>query len=261
MYSVTKFGFAWHFFTVKSRTGLPAGFSPVHTGSVAETICLGQACCFWAHSSSNTDKSIFEEACPYCFQLQVLDKSGMCLKPKPKLTPKYGHLWIKRLKGMHSIFKKQKLWRGTRLHTVLLMTCQTCTRAVNTMVKGDALYPQWETMLRPHPGRRPQSPALSSTKSTSKGESPASVFRTPTSGQPTPTYSAKDWTKQRDVYRNQKCCTVRKNSKRIHSGFQKFLLSSLKNGFWVMSKAASELQLVMEQCLTFIILRIHGNQV
>ena len=46
---------------------------------------------------------------------------------------------------------------------------------------------------------------------------------------------------------------LRKNSKRIQSGFQKFLVSSVKNGFWEMSNAISELKLVSKMtCLTFI---------
>ncbi|KAB0391785.1 hypothetical protein E2I00_004143 [Balaenoptera physalus] len=46
--------------------------------------CVGHTCCrLWACSSSQD----FEEACPYCFQLQVLDKAGMYLQPKAKLTP------------------------------------------------------------------------------------------------------------------------------------------------------------------------------
>lgn len=62
---------------------------------------------------SHTDKSIFEEACPSCFHLQVLDKSGMCLAPKPKLTPEI--LVSGEAKSTHSVFKKQKFFlRGTK---------------------------------------------------------------------------------------------------------------------------------------------------
>lgn len=61
------------------------------------------------------------------------------------------------------------------------------------------------------------------------------------------------WVKQRNTSLSWKCCLLRRNSKRIQSGCQKFLVSSVKNGFQEMSNAISELKLVNETtCLTFL---------
>lgn len=82
-----QFGFVWHFFTVKPRIGLSPGFRKVHTGNVAgmtRYLSLSGLLLLLDQGSSHN----FKEACPHCFQLRVLAKAGMYLKPKPKLTPK-----------------------------------------------------------------------------------------------------------------------------------------------------------------------------
>lgn len=122
---------------------------------------LGQArCCVWAPGSSHTDKSFFEGACPYWFQLQVLDKSGMCLKPKPKLTPKIQTLVNWEAKKYALGFWEAKIMKGKGSQTISLMTSQTCTRTVNIMVKGEASYRLRETswpLLKVNPDRKHRS--------------------------------------------------------------------------------------------------------
>uniref|UniRef100_A0A8D2JN75 Uncharacterized protein n=1 Tax=Sciurus vulgaris TaxID=55149 RepID=A0A8D2JN75_SCIVU len=72
--------------------------------------CPGQArYLLWAYSSSHDDKSNFEETCPYCFQLLVLDNSRVRLKPKAKLTPKIRKLLNREARSSTLSFKEAKI--------------------------------------------------------------------------------------------------------------------------------------------------------
>ncbi|XP_076991733.1 UPF0711 protein C18orf21 homolog isoform X3 [Tamandua tetradactyla] len=72
--------------------------------------CPGQArYLLWAYGSSHDDKSTFEETCPYCFQLLVLDNSRVRLKPKPKLTPQTQKLLHQEAKNYTLSFKEAKI--------------------------------------------------------------------------------------------------------------------------------------------------------
>ncbi|XP_045152213.1 UPF0711 protein C18orf21 homolog isoform X2 [Echinops telfairi] len=72
--------------------------------------CPGQArYLLWAYSSSHDAKNTFEETCPYCFQLLVLDNSRVRLKPKPKLTPKIQKLLNREAKSYTLSFKEAKI--------------------------------------------------------------------------------------------------------------------------------------------------------
>lgn len=140
---------------------------------------------------------------------------------------------------MHSIFKKQKLWKGTQLSHCFADGLSDMHQRVNIMVQGDALYPQWDNSKITHRQETPESSAEFHKVCFQRRERPPFSGHLPLDSQRP--HSSKDLNKTKNAYLNHKCCVVRKNSKRIHSGFQKFLLSSLKNGFWVMSKATSEL--------------------
>ncbi|XP_031514646.1 UPF0711 protein C18orf21 homolog isoform X2 [Papio anubis] len=72
--------------------------------------CPGQArYLLWAYTSSHDDKSTFEETCPYCFQLLVLDNSRVRLKPKAKLTPKIQKLLNREARNYTLSFKEAKI--------------------------------------------------------------------------------------------------------------------------------------------------------
>uniref|UniRef100_A0A8D2CYG7 Uncharacterized protein n=1 Tax=Sciurus vulgaris TaxID=55149 RepID=A0A8D2CYG7_SCIVU len=72
--------------------------------------CPGQArYLLWAYTSKFYDKSNFEETCPYCFQLLVLDNSRVRLKPKAKLTPKIWKLLNREARSNTLSFKEAKI--------------------------------------------------------------------------------------------------------------------------------------------------------
>lgn len=200
--------------------------------------CLGQAHA-QAHSSLTHWWEHFEEACPSCFHLQVLDKSGMCLTPEILVSGEAKNyafsfqeakiILLERYKGSQTIF----WWH------------QVCTRTVN-MVKGKASYRQWEIILplrKWNPGSRHQRAQCWVVKFGSKGESPASVFRMPI------------WTVITHLL--PKGCEQNKETlistkKTASSKWISVLVSSVKNAFWEMSNATSELKLLSDTtCLTF----------
>nr|XP_008259430.1 UPF0711 protein C18orf21 homolog isoform X2 [Oryctolagus cuniculus] len=77
--------------------------------------CPGQArYLLWAYGSSHDDKSNFEETCPYCFQLLVLDNSRVRLKPKAKLTPKIQKLLNREARNFTLSFKEAKILKKYR---------------------------------------------------------------------------------------------------------------------------------------------------
>ncbi|XP_062057545.1 UPF0711 protein C18orf21 homolog [Lepus europaeus] len=162
--------------------------------------CPGQArYLLWAYGSSHDDKSNFEETCPYCFQLLVLDNSRVRLKPKAKLTPKIQKLLNREARNFTLSFKEAKILKKYRdSKSVLLVTCKTCNRAVQHPGKSrsflSALKSSPSTPLsklsREITERRTPN-AVNLTLSASRGKSPALTFRTPTSGQSTPICSPK----------------------------------------------------------------------
>ncbi|XP_005005601.1 UPF0711 protein C18orf21 homolog isoform X2 [Cavia porcellus] len=77
--------------------------------------CPGQArYLLWTYSSSHDDKSTFEETCPYCFQLLVLDNSRVRLKPKAKLTPRIQKLLNREARTHTLSFKEAKIVKKYR---------------------------------------------------------------------------------------------------------------------------------------------------
>ncbi|KAM9632220.1 UPF0711 protein C18orf21 homolog isoform 3-T3 [Trichechus inunguis] len=86
--------------------------------------CPGQArYLLWAYGSSNDAKNTFEETCPYCFQLLVLDNSRVRLKPKPKLTPKIQKLLNREAKNYTLSFKEAKIVKKYKDSKSVLNTC------------------------------------------------------------------------------------------------------------------------------------------
>ncbi|XP_046284229.2 UPF0711 protein C18orf21 homolog isoform X2 [Marmota monax] len=164
--------------------------------------CPGQArYLLWAYSSSHDDKSTFEETCPYCFQLLVLDNSRVRLKPKAKLTPRIQKLLNREARNNTLSFKEAKIVKKYKdSKSVLLITCKTCNRTVKHHGKSrsflSTLKSSHTTPTSKLSPKRPerQSPSFANFTPNmpgSKGKSPALIFRTPTSGQSTPICSSR----------------------------------------------------------------------
>ncbi|XP_004718232.2 UPF0711 protein C18orf21 homolog isoform X1 [Echinops telfairi] len=163
--------------------------------------CPGQArYLLWAYSSSHDAKNTFEETCPYCFQLLVLDNSRVRLKPKPKLTPKIQKLLNREAKSYTLSFKEAKIVKKYKdAKSVLLVTCKTCNKTVKhqgksrsflSSLKSSRGTPAANPALKTPKGKAPSSASRNHELSSSKGKSPAWIFRTPTPGQSTPTFSS-----------------------------------------------------------------------
>nr|XP_048298569.1 UPF0711 protein C18orf21 homolog isoform X2 [Myodes glareolus] len=100
--------------------------------------CPGQArYLLWAYNSTHEENSTFEETCPHCFQLLVLDNSRVRLKPKAKLTPKIQKLLNREARNYALSFKEAKLLRKYKDSTSVL---NTRIWAVNTCL----LLKEWE---------------------------------------------------------------------------------------------------------------------
>ncbi|KAF0884918.1 CR021 protein, partial [Crocuta crocuta] len=151
-----------------------------------------------------SDNDTFEGTCPYCFQLLVFDNSRVRLKPKSKLTPKIQKLLNQEARNCTLSFKEAKIVKRYKdSKSVLLITCKTCNRTVKhhgksrsflSSLKSSPTTPM--TKLGPKtPERRTPSSTNLNHMCGSKGKSPAFVFRTPTSGQSTPTCSSKSTSK------------------------------------------------------------------
>ncbi|XP_055994191.1 UPF0711 protein C18orf21 homolog isoform X2 [Sorex fumeus] len=92
--------------------------------------CPGQArYLLWAYSSSQDDRGTFEETCPYCFQLLVLDNSRVRLKPKPRLTPRIQKLLSREARNQILSFKDAKIVKKYKDSKSVL---NTYIRTVNT---------------------------------------------------------------------------------------------------------------------------------
>ncbi|XP_006835135.1 PREDICTED: UPF0711 protein C18orf21 homolog [Chrysochloris asiatica] len=162
--------------------------------------CPGQArYLLWAYSWSQDAKNTFEETCPYCFQLLVLDNSRVRLKPKPKLTPKVQKLLNREAKGYTLSFKETKIVKKYKdSKSELLITCKTCNRAVRhqgksrsflSSLKGTPSTPSTKPTVKT-PERKTPSSANRNHVSITKCHFMSFFFRTPTSGQSTPTFSS-----------------------------------------------------------------------
>ncbi|XP_017529139.2 UPF0711 protein C18orf21 homolog isoform X1 [Manis javanica] len=156
----------------------------------------------WAYSSSQDHKSTFEGTCPYCFQLLVLDNSRVRLKPKPKLTPKIQKLLNQEARNSTLSFKEAKIVRKYKeSRSLLLITCKICNRTVKhhgksrsflSAMKSDPTTPTSKLSLKTPERKTLNSANLNHDTSGSKGKSPVLIFRTPISGQSTPTSSSKN---------------------------------------------------------------------
>ncbi|XP_031221002.1 UPF0711 protein C18orf21 homolog isoform X2 [Mastomys coucha] len=116
--------------------------------------CPGQArYLLWAYSSTHEDNSTFQETCPHCFQLLVLDNSRVRLKPKARLTPKIQKLLNREARNDILSFKEAKLLRKYKDSASVL---NTYIWTVNTHL----LLKEWEQKKE----------TLFSTKSTAQSE-------------------------------------------------------------------------------------------
>lgn len=153
------------------------------------------------------ENSTFEETCPHCFQLLVLDNSRVRLKPKAKLTPKIQKLLNREARNYTLSFKEAKLLRKYKDSTsVLLVTCRTCNRTVKhhgksrsflSALKSNAATATNKTNLKTPKRNTPGSTHPSHKMSDSKGKSPSLTFRTPASGQSTPVWSSRSGSKRK----------------------------------------------------------------
>ncbi|XP_005372860.1 PREDICTED: UPF0711 protein C18orf21 homolog [Chinchilla lanigera] len=199
--------------------------------------CPGQArYLLWAYSSSHDDKSTFEETCPYCFQLLVLDNSRVRLKPKAKLTPRIQKLLNREARNHTLSFKEAKIVKKYRdSKNVLLITCKTCNRAVKhhgksrsflSSLKNIPVTPTSKLSLKIQEKKTPSSTNLHHDISGSKGKSPALIFRTPTSGQSTPICSSKSGNKRKKHFSQLKMLLSQSESqKNVKVDFRNFLSS------------------------------------
>ncbi|XP_003914355.2 UPF0711 protein C18orf21 homolog isoform X1 [Papio anubis] len=200
--------------------------------------CPGQArYLLWAYTSSHDDKSTFEETCPYCFQLLVLDNSRVRLKPKAKLTPKIQKLLNREARNYTLSFKEAKIVKKFKdSKSVLLITCKTCNRTVKhhgksrsflSALKSNPATPTSKLSLKT-PERRTANP--NPDMSGSKGRSPASIFRTPTSGQSVSTCSSKNTSKTKKHFSQLKMLLSQNESQKNPKVDFRNFLSSLKGG-------------------------------
>ncbi|XP_049625675.1 UPF0711 protein C18orf21 homolog [Suncus etruscus] len=194
--------------------------------------CPGEArYLLWAYSRAQDDKGTFEETCPYCFQLLILDNVRVRLKPKPKLTPKIQKLLNREAKNQILSFKDSKMVKKYKeSKNVLLVTCKTCNRTV----KHDGKSRSFLSTLKSNPTTPVSKPCLktperrtpASDMSGSKGKSPALSFRTPTSGQSTPTGFSKNSIKTKKHFSQLKLLLSQSESQRTPTmDFRNFLSS------------------------------------
>ncbi|XP_043828166.1 UPF0711 protein C18orf21 homolog isoform X2 [Dromiciops gliroides] len=164
------------------------------------------------YNSSQDEKSISEGQCPYCYQFLVLDRYRVRLKPKPKLTPKVKKLLNRESKNCRLTFKEAKIlkkyWDSK---SVLLVTCKTCNKTVKYNGKSRSFLAEMKNNLSTPTNKsgmktpdikasgsaKKKKKSFSSNNSGSRNNSPALIFRTPTSGQSTPGSSSKSLSKMK----------------------------------------------------------------
>ncbi|XP_006150584.1 UPF0711 protein C18orf21 homolog isoform X1 [Tupaia chinensis] len=200
--------------------------------------CPGQArYLLWAYSSSHDDQSTFEETCPYCFQLLVLDNSRVRLKPKAKLTPKIQKLLNQEAKNYTLSYKEAKIVKKYKdSKSILLITCKTCNRTIKhhgksrsflAAQKSNPATPASKLSLKTPERKTPSSGNLNHDMSGFKGKSPASIFRTPTSGQSIPSCSSKNVSKTKKHFSQLKMLLSQSESQQNPKVDFRHFLSSL----------------------------------
>ncbi|CAO2608286.1 UPF0711 protein C18orf21 homolog [Lemmus lemmus] len=146
--------------------------------------CPGQArYLLWAYNWTHEENSTFEETCPHCFQLLVLDNSRV------------------QARNYTLSFKEAKLLRKCKNSTsVLLVTCRTCNRTVKhhgksrsflSALKSNTATATSKANLKTPKRNTPGSTHPSHKMSDSKGK------RTPASGQSTPVCSSRSGSKRK----------------------------------------------------------------
>ncbi|KAM5222146.1 UPF0711 protein C18orf21 homolog [Ctenodactylus gundi] len=198
--------------------------------------CPGQArYLLWAYASSHDDKSTFEETCPYCFQLLVLDNCRVRLKPKAKLTPKIQKLLSREARNHTLSFKEAKIVKKYRdSKSVLLVTCKTCNRTVKhhgksrsflSALKNSPATPPSKVSLRLPEGKTPSSTNKNHEMFGSTGKNSALLFRTPTPGK-SPICSSKNLNKRKKHFSQLKMLLSQSESQENPTlDFRKFLSS------------------------------------
>ncbi|XP_028723004.1 UPF0711 protein C18orf21 homolog isoform X1 [Peromyscus leucopus] len=201
--------------------------------------CPGQArYLLWAYSSTHEENSTFQETCPYCFQLLVLDNSRVRLKPKAKLTPKIQKLLHREARNHALSFKEAKVLRKYQDSTsVLLVTCRTCNRTVRHHGKSRSFLSALKSNAAPATNRAnlktPQRKTPGSTHpmchsmSGSKGKNPSLTIRTPTSGQSTPICSSRNSSKRKKHFSQLKALLSQSASEKTPKLDFRHFLSSL----------------------------------
>ncbi|XP_059102413.1 UPF0711 protein C18orf21 homolog [Peromyscus eremicus] len=200
--------------------------------------CPGQArYLLWAYSSTHEENSTFQETCPYCFQLLVLDNSRVRLKPKAKLTPKIQKLLHREARNHALSFKEAKVLRKYKDSTsVLLVTCRTCNRTVRHHGKSRSFLSALKSNAAPATNRAnlktPQRKTPGSIHpichmSGSKGKNPSLTIRTPTSGQSTPICSSRNASKRKKHFSQLKALLSQSASEKNPTLDFRHFLSSL----------------------------------
>ncbi|KAL6081942.1 hypothetical protein STEG23_002196, partial [Scotinomys teguina] len=188
----------------------------------------------WAYSSTHEENSTFQETCPYCFQLLVLDNSRVRLKPKAKLTPKIQKLLHREARNHALSFKEAEVLRKYKDSTsVLLVTCRTCNRTVKHRGKSrsflSALKSNAATATNNANLKTPQRKTLGSTHpshmSGSKGKNASLTVRTPASGQSTPICSSRNGSKRKKHFSQLKALLSQSASENPKLDFRHFLSS------------------------------------
>ncbi|KAM9095668.1 UPF0711 protein C18orf21 homolog [Sarcophilus harrisii] len=187
-------------------------FLKVAAEKLMET-CPGQArYLLWLYHSSQDEKTVSEGQCPYCYQFLVLDRYRVRLKPKPKLTPKVKKLLTRESKNCRLTFKETKIlkkyWDSK---SILLVTCKACNKTVKydgksrsflAEMKNNLSTPKIQSVLKTPDikssgSTKKKKKSFSSNKPGSQNNSPALIFRTPTSGQSTPDSASKSLSKMK----------------------------------------------------------------
>ncbi|XP_072461383.1 UPF0711 protein C18orf21 homolog [Notamacropus eugenii] len=205
--------------------------------------CPGQArYLLWVYNSSHDEKSVSEGQCPYCYQFLVLDRYRVRLKPKTKLRPKVKKLLNRESRNCRLTFKETKIlkkyWDSK---SVLLVTCKACNKTVRYNGKSRSFLAEMKNNLstpKIKPGMntpdikasgstKKKKKSFSSNKSGSKDNSPALIFRTPTSGQSTPSSSSKSLGKMKRHLSQLKMMLHSEESQRTPAKGLRDFLSSL----------------------------------
>lgn len=186
------------------------------------------------------ENGTFQETCPYCFQLLVLDNSRVRLKPKAKLTPKIQKLLNREARNHTLSFKEAKLLRKYKdSASVLLVTCRTCNRTVKhhgksrsflSALKNNAAPATNKANLKTPKRKTPGSTHSAHNVSGSKGKSPSLTIRTPVSGQSTPICSSRNGSKRKKHFSQLKALLSQSASEKSPKlDFRHFLSSLWRN--------------------------------